>query len=262
MAGEIASAISQLGINPENPLGLSTGINKFLIALTIFIVVAMIIYFIYWIKQRQKYNIVIRGHDLRGSQDVEFDDKAREFITISRAELKLLKRKNANVIIPNLKYYRSMADGRRVIHIFKYGAVNDYVVLDPQIVVDTDEVMVRNEKGEPVFKDKVIINKKGEVETIKEPIIINKIRYDMHITESLGKEHSVRDLRDALGRFKTQGTIEKYKEIIAIIIIGAVIIISAWLYGHYMLKTANVINDGFNTALEAIKQIQTMGSIS
>ena len=202
MAGEIQSAISSLGLGD---LGLGSAVNKFMLSLSIFIGIGALIYLIYWIKQRQKYNIVIRGHDLRGNQDFEFDDRAREFITINRAELKLLKRKNANVIIPNLKYYRSMVDGRRVIHAFKYGAVNDYVILDPRIVIDTNEVTVMDDKGKPV------LDKEGK------PVIIKKVRYDLHVTESLGKEHSIRDLRDALVRFKIQTTMEKYKETIALI---------------------------------------------
>jgi len=246
MAGEIKQAISSLGLGN---LGLGSAVNKFMLSLSIFIGIAGLIYLIYWIRQRQKYNIVIRGHDLRGNQDFEFDDKAREFITINRAELKLLKRKHANVIIPNLKYYRSMVDGRRVLHAFKFGAVNDYVILDPQIVIDTDKVKVLDDKGKPA------LDKDGK------EIIINKTRYDLHITESLGKEHSIRDLRDAIVRFKIQGTVEKYKEIICIIILGVIMIVTAWIYGHYMLKTAGVINDGYTLALEGLKQIKSVGNI-
>ena len=54
---------------------------------------------------------------------------------------------------------------------------------------------------------------------------------------------------------------EKYKEIICLIILGVVMIVTAGIYGYYMLKTAGVLNEGYTLALEGLKQVKSIGSI-
>lgn len=239
MANDFFSIFDKAGLDFSG-LGsnVGTAINTFLI----FVGIGIFIFIIWKLWDRKKYNIQIRGHDLRGNHDFEFDDKAREFISFNRAELKLLRRKKANVIIPDLKQYRSMVDGRRVIHVFKYGAVNDYVVLDPQIVMDMEEIPLMDKDGNPQ-KDK-----EGN------ELVIRRPKYELHITESLNKEHSIRDLRDALGRFGQKDALQKYGPIVAVIIIGVVIIATAWIYGIYMVKAGNLHLKAVNIATETLNK--------
>lgn len=221
---DLFGQLGEAGLNLNLGLG---NLNKTMNVIVFFIIGGILIYLVWLYMEKRKYNIIIRGHDLRGNHDFEFNDKAREFIKFNRSELKLLKRKQANVIIPDLKAYRSMVDGSRVIHIFKYGAVNDYVVLDPEIVQDFERVPILDNEGKQLVDDK------------NEPIFIERPRYELKTTESMSKEHAVRDLRDAVNRFKTQTAMEKYSGVILIIVIGLVLIATAWIYGYYMKASSN-----------------------
>lgn len=228
----------------------SSGISKFFTGVLVILIIAGLIGIIWYIINLRKYNIIIRGHDRRGDIDFEFNDKAKEIITYNKSKLKLLKRKKANIIIPNLGYYRSMITGARVIHVFKVGAVNDYVVLDPKIVMDVENTPVYDDDGTQL-KDE-----KGKL------LFVSRPKYELHITESLGKEHAVLDLRNALTRFTQQSKVEKYGVIIAVIIVALVFLISAWIYGHYMLKSANINLQSVQIASDQARQIlETINAI-
>jgi hypothetical protein len=222
----ILDQFSQYGLNLN--FGFGQAINKTANMVLIVILFGLFAFVLWKIADRKKYNIVIRGHDLRDEHDFEFDDMAREYIDVNKSYLKFLKRKKANVVIPDLRYYRSMVDGRRVIHAYKFGAVNDYVILDPKIVQEYETITVVDEKGTPV------LDKEGKEITITRP------KYILRTTNSLSKEHSVRDLRDALARFKKEDAVQKWTPIVIMVVIGLTILLSAWIMGHYQLKSANI----------------------
>jgi hypothetical protein len=249
---DIMSILQQSGLNFN--FGFASGaVNKTANIIFYMILFALIVFFIYRWYDRRKYNIVIRGHDLRGEHDFEFDDKGREYISHNRAELKLLKRKNANIIIPDLAYYRSMVNGARVIHVFKFGSVNDYVVLNPEILTELEEVQILDKDGQ------IMLNEDGTPQTLKRP------RYVLKVTNSLSKEHSIRDLRDALTRFKKEDSVQKWTPIIMMIIIAVTILISAWVIGHYQLKSANINLDATKIATDTLNKWldyqQTLGIV-
>lgn len=222
--------------------GLGQGLNTTITVVAWFIGIGFILFLVWWILEQKKYNILIIGMDRRGSQEFYFFDKAKEIISYNKASLKLKKRKNANVIIPNLKFYRSTVAGGRVIHIYKYGAVNDYVVVDPSLTIPSDPEPFLDQDGNQMYDDD------------GNELVIHKPRFELKVTESLSKEHSIRDLRDAWARFQKKDTIEKYGAIIAVIVIGLTLIVITWIMSKNMVTASENHLEATKISVEVMKQ--------
>lgn len=236
----MANILEQLGVGGIN-FGFSNNLLNTTINGIIYVFIAGIILgFIFWYLNNKKYNIQIIGHDKRGDSEFTFFDLAKEIITANRAELKLKKRKKANVIIPDLRLYRSMVDGRRKIEIFKYGAVNDYVVLNPRIVIEAEQVQVLDKDGNP------------ELDETGKPIILEVPKYNLEVTESLSNEHSVKDLREIWNRFTREEFFQKYQGVIMTIIVGISLIIMGFIIGKYQLSASVNFQQGAEALARAV----------
>lgn len=217
------------------------------------IIIAIVIGIIYYIWWTRQFKISIRGYDKSGNTIVPFNDVARLIIKPNQAEMKLKKRKHANVIIADMNKLRHDIELRKVIHIYKFGEVNDYVILDPQIIIPEKETEMEISIPNP--------NKKGEY--IKKKIMIQVPKFELIASESLSKEHAVRDLRDALAKLKSEDKRRELTTMILYIIIGLTFIIGVAISSYYNFKASQNYLSGSSQMAEALKQgITLAGSIT
>jgi len=245
MPNELTDALgSMFGAN----FGFSASINAVLTFLAWFLAIGALIYFVWWMRKRKEFNIIIRGHEKRGNADFEFDDMAKLIIKFNQSKLKLKKRKQANVIIPPALTFNSFVNGLKVLHIYRYGTENDYSILNSSIEIPSDEYPLLDADGNQQYMDVVdeLGNKQLDADgkILQKPILIKTPKFRLEPIESLSKEHSILDIREAVARMTQQSMLEKYGTIIMAIIIGLTLIITAWVYGKYMNSSAKLFLQG------------------
>ena len=246
---EIVNTLSGLFNTSSVNKGVATVIT-ILIWLIIIAIVSGGIYYIWWTRQ---FKINIRGYDRSGTEElIPFLDTARLIIKPNQADMRLRKRKHANVIIADMKKLQHDVNLRKTIHIYKFGEVNDYAICEVKIVIPEKQELMEIQ----------IPDKDNKGKFVKKTINVTKPLFQLIPTESQSREHSVRDLRDALAKLKNEDKRRDQTTIILYIIIGLTFIIGVAISSYYNFKASQNYLSGSSQMAEALKQgITLAGSI-